>query len=284
MARIRSFRPDVWDCDEFVQMSPNAQLCLFRLMTHVSDEGRIKCRPAFLMSRLYPDGDVGEDWLAALLEEVCSAGFAVAYENNGKPYLSLIWNDKSSPIRQVINRPTESSIPAPDAKGSKPFNSWLTEGLMESLTASRRERLSAAGSEGSVSDSRGKGRDWTGPDWTGRESPGRSLTGPSSGSGGRRSVSGSGSAGGLASASAPAGESDPEQDKKRPRYLTVSPPARAYIIDAARALQSEDSRGYEYAVHALLRLHYPREQIDDEVGEARVKLISEAAQQNGSAS
>lgn len=284
MARIRSFRPDVWDCDEFVQMSPNAQLCLFRLMTHVSDEGRIKCRPAFLMSRLYPDGDVGKEWLAALLEEVCSAGFAAAYENDGKPYLSLIWDDKSSPIRQVINRPTTSSIPAPDAKGSKPFNAWLTEGLMERLTAARRERLTAAGSEGSVSDSRGKGRDWTGPDWTGRESPGRSLTGPSPDAEGRRSVSGSGSAGGLASASAPAGESDQNQAKQKIKRLTVSPPAKAYIIDAARALQTEDSRGYEYAVHSLLRLHYPREQIDEEVAEARIRLIAAAAQQNGAAS
>lgn len=74
--------------------------------------------------------------------------------------------------------------------------------------------------------------------------------------------SGSGSAEGLASA--------PPGTTRKP----MSQAAKKYAVAAAGALNRRDQEGYDYAVESLLRLGHPRDQIDDEVGEARISLIA----------
>lgn len=86
--------------------------------------------------------------------------------------------------------------------------------------------------------------------------------------------SGSGSAGGLTSASRV------EEKPDRSKYLAISPPARAHIEEAVAALERENQAAYDYATQALGRMGYTRPQIDEEVTQSRLGLI---ASRNGSA-
>lgn len=111
MARIRSIHPDALKSDKLAALSPEAERCWWRLITHLDDEGRGEDDPGLLSAYLFPkiasaDERAVDGWLA----EMATVGLLVRYEHKGKRYLGDVyrWGDYQKP-----QRPTPSRVPKP---------------------------------------------------------------------------------------------------------------------------------------------------------------------------
>jgi len=110
MARIRTFKPDIWTDDKFVPMSPFARLFFLGMMNHADDLGRLTYNPSQLKWQILPADDVDP---VALLEEITrprddGKSLARLYTVNGEKFLAMNFAK-----HQRIDKPTPSKLPPP---------------------------------------------------------------------------------------------------------------------------------------------------------------------------
>ena len=133
MARIRSVKPDIWQDEEFGNISHDARLLFLGLITQADDEGRQNGANRLVWSLLYPWEDFNPDALEGWLGELEMARLIQRYEKNGRVYISL----PSWKKHQKISHPTPSKLPkpprfsrkAPEDSGNAPeTNGTIPEG------------------------------------------------------------------------------------------------------------------------------------------------------------
>lgn len=83
MSRIRSIHPGLWTDEEFVGLSAYARLLFMGLWNECDDKGVFEWKPLTIKMRLLPADNID---VAALLEEITTAGSIRQYEVDGKPY------------------------------------------------------------------------------------------------------------------------------------------------------------------------------------------------------
>jgi len=110
MARIRTIKPDAFASETLSKLSMEAERSFFGLLTQVDDKGRAKDRPAVLNGALWPlrPGHGKEDMARDMDAMVEADGLLCRYEVDGSQYFHL----PTFLVHQVINRPSESKMPA----------------------------------------------------------------------------------------------------------------------------------------------------------------------------
>jgi len=107
MARIRTVKPEFWTDEKIVELSPFARLLFIGLWNFADDEGRMTCAAKSIKARVLPCDDVS---IHGLLSELSLSALVKVYGVHGIGYLEITGFRK----HQRINRPTDSTIPAPD--------------------------------------------------------------------------------------------------------------------------------------------------------------------------
>lgn len=130
--RIRTIKPEFFGSRTVNSMSIGARYTAIGMLSAADDRGRLEHLLAAIRGHVFPKGDVTERRLAALIGETLQSQFALAYEADGWSYLWLpgFWR------HQVINRPTESSLPPhpSDPYGEIPIVDALREFREDSLS------------------------------------------------------------------------------------------------------------------------------------------------------
>jgi hypothetical protein len=164
--RIRTVKPEFFGDRKVRAISEPARFTAIGLICAADDRGRAQRLIPELRGFIYPSGDVSERGLQKRLEEILGVGIAVGYEVDGERCLWLpnFWR------HQVINRPTESLLPAhpEDPYGDLPVVDALKKfredslinhgGLTPSRGGARFPRsssLSLSSSTNNVNDSNG---------------------------------------------------------------------------------------------------------------------------------
>lgn len=83
MSRIRSVHPSLFTDEEFMCLSPYAQVFMIGLWTECDDQGVFAWKPMTLKARILPAANAD---VPALLEELVRAGFVRAYSVDDKSY------------------------------------------------------------------------------------------------------------------------------------------------------------------------------------------------------
>ena len=111
MARKRMIDPNIWQSEDFGNLSDLAKLIFIGLFSLADDEGRGRCNPVYLKSTLFPykEGLRSAD-VEVALSEISRTMSVVFYSCDEKSYYSLYnWS-----TWQKIDKPTDSKIPAFD--------------------------------------------------------------------------------------------------------------------------------------------------------------------------
>ena len=111
MARKRMIDPTIWDSEDFGKLSELAKIVFIGLFSLADDEGRGRCNPEYLKSKLFPyKGNLRSADIEKTLSEISSNMSVIFYLCDEKQYYWLYnWN-----TWQKIDRPTSSKIPAFD--------------------------------------------------------------------------------------------------------------------------------------------------------------------------
>lgn len=83
MSRIRSVHPSLFTDEEFMCLSPHAQVLLIGIWTECDDQGVFAWKPMTLKARLLPAASVD---IPGILEEIAQARFIRQYTVDGKAY------------------------------------------------------------------------------------------------------------------------------------------------------------------------------------------------------
>ena len=109
--------PNIWNSEDFAQLSPFAKLVFIGLFSQADDEGRGRAKPAYLKSILFPyDEEITAADVEKALREIEGHMSATFYTHGEKEYYVL----RSWKRFQTINKPTASAIPLPEGYGSDP--------------------------------------------------------------------------------------------------------------------------------------------------------------------
>lgn len=120
MARIRSIKPEAFTSETLSGCSVAARWTFAGLWTVCDDDGRARSDPRLIKGAIWPlDDDVTAKDVAAMLDELESAGLICRYEAQGKGYLHAV----NFTEHQKPNRPTPSKLPA----CCKPVHGGLSE-------------------------------------------------------------------------------------------------------------------------------------------------------------
>ena len=103
--------PNIWDSEDFGNLSDLAKLVFVGLFSLADDEGRGRCNPGYLKSKLFPyKENLRSADIEKTLSEISSNMSVIFYLCDEKQYYSLYnWN-----TWQKIDKPTASKIPAFD--------------------------------------------------------------------------------------------------------------------------------------------------------------------------
>lgn len=105
MARIRTIKPEFFNNEDIVELSPLARLFYVSLWCESDREGRLVWKPKTLKLRYFPADDCD---ILALSKELIDLELIIIYEIEGKQYAEIPGFTK----HQVINnRESESIIP-----------------------------------------------------------------------------------------------------------------------------------------------------------------------------
>jgi hypothetical protein len=112
MPRIRTVKPAYPKNRKVRSVSRDARLLNIHLWNLADDEGRLQELPQWIIGEVFPtDEDVTPELLREWLGSLHDAGLIVRYEVAGERYIQC----QNFTEHQVINKPRESEIPAPDA-------------------------------------------------------------------------------------------------------------------------------------------------------------------------
>lgn len=163
MARIRSWRPELFESKRFAILSEGAQLMLLKLGSLADDEGLVRAEAHYLHATRYLYDSRTYAELDAMVDELEAARWIRTYSVDGDRYAELLgWRDPRALLYQAINRPTASRLPEPppmpDPSGSERAPVALTEPSVSPHGGVRDGSGSGSGREGkgSGSDARGK--------------------------------------------------------------------------------------------------------------------------------
>lgn len=108
MARKRMIDPNIWDSEDFGKLSDLSKLVFIGLFSLADDEGRGRCNPGYLKSKLFPyKENLRSADIEKTLSEISSNMSVIFYLCDEKQYYSLYnWS-----TWQKIDKPTSSKIP-----------------------------------------------------------------------------------------------------------------------------------------------------------------------------
>lgn len=157
MARIRSWRPELFESKRFSMLSEGAQLMLLKLGSLADDEGLVRAEPHYLHATRYLYDRRTYADLSALVDELEAARWIRTYHVDGDRYAELIgWRDPRALLYQAINRPTPSRLPEPPPM-PEPDGSGSTHGGLSEHSRSTHGALTDGSGSGSGSGREGKG-------------------------------------------------------------------------------------------------------------------------------
>lgn len=158
MPRIRTIKPEFWTSETVAELSLETRLTFIGIWNHCDDRGVWKLNPRLISSALYPLDDPSEAYARTVraLRELSESGRIVCFEAAGKRFFQVAnWTE-----HQRIDKPTNSTLPLPDAEGSTlltcPFPSLPEhDGSVPGafLEDSRPEVVSSKGREGNGEES-----------------------------------------------------------------------------------------------------------------------------------
>lgn len=146
--RIRTVKPEHAQDERVGRLSRDARLLFFTgLVTMADDEGRLRAMPALIIGHVFPyDADVTSAKLRKWLDEIEREGMIVRYEHQGTPYIAI----RRWKRHQRIDRPAESTLPAPPDPGLVAENSTNDRRMIDeassSVPAASRARADRIGS------------------------------------------------------------------------------------------------------------------------------------------
>ena len=139
MARIRSIKPEFWGSESITNLSREARLVYIGLWCFADDEGRFRAQLGVLAGQLFPEDDDGRDVVERALAELTGALTEDSVRTHGalsedsvspqsQPMVELYVGPDGHHYGQIvawakhqrINRPTPSSLPGPEDRGSRP--------------------------------------------------------------------------------------------------------------------------------------------------------------------
>jgi len=106
MPRIRTIKPEFWQCSDMADVSDKAKLLALGLLNQADDEGYFQSHPALIKAAIFPFSDSSVN-IHTLLTELSNINYIELFTGgNGKVY-GLIINFLK---HQKINRPSPSHI------------------------------------------------------------------------------------------------------------------------------------------------------------------------------
>lgn len=88
MARIRTYKPEIWSSETFTSLSFGARLLALGLWSHVDDRGVIPMKLRQWKALVFPSDEVSCEEVEVWRDELLAAdGFAESYEVGGQAYL-----------------------------------------------------------------------------------------------------------------------------------------------------------------------------------------------------
>ena len=139
MARIRSIKPEFWSSESITNLSREARLVYIGLWCFADDEGRFRAQLGVLAGQLFPEDDDGREVVERALAELTGALTESSRRPHGglteaslraqsRPMVELYVGPDGHHYGQIvawakhqrINRPTPSSLPGPEDRGSRP--------------------------------------------------------------------------------------------------------------------------------------------------------------------
>ena len=139
MARIRSIKPEFWGSESITNLSREARLVYIGLWCFADDEGRFRAQIGVLAGQLFPEDDDGREVVERALAELTGALTEDSLNPHGaltedslrtqsRPMVELYVGPDGHHYGQIvawakhqrINRPTPSSLPGPEDRGSRP--------------------------------------------------------------------------------------------------------------------------------------------------------------------
>lgn len=116
MPRIRTIKPGFFTSEDVSALPMRARLTWIGLWTHCDDQGRAKDNGKLIKAAVWPLDDVSLRDIEEDLATLADHGRIVRYEVDGRRYLAVTnWG------HQRINRPTDSTIPAPPGDTTRPL-------------------------------------------------------------------------------------------------------------------------------------------------------------------
>lgn len=127
MARIRTVKPEMWDCEKLGKMSPLARLTFIGLLNLSDDEGLLRGTVEFVCSSLHKYARPGvKRGTAGALKELAGGRLVLFYQS--KDEQSYCWV-KGFLEHQRVDRPRKTTLPIP--KGFQAFNRRIRRMLQE---------------------------------------------------------------------------------------------------------------------------------------------------------
>lgn len=108
MARIRSFKPELWSEGPFMAIrSHAARLMYLGMWNFADDQGVIPYAPKSIKARIFPgDEDIDQRQIVQMLDQLGGAGLLGLFENEGHRFLVIHgFREKGSLCHQVIDKP-----------------------------------------------------------------------------------------------------------------------------------------------------------------------------------
>ncbi|CAL62423.1 Hypothetical protein HEAR2292 [Herminiimonas arsenicoxydans] len=106
MARIRTIKPDFWTDEKLTECSMSARLFFIGMWNFADDNGNLTRSAKKMKMQIFPAESCDCE---ELIQELMAIGVLVEYSVDGDKYMHI----KGFTKHQVINRPSNSSIPKP---------------------------------------------------------------------------------------------------------------------------------------------------------------------------
>lgn len=147
MPRIRTIKPEFWSDSIVAELDFFTRLFYIGLWNFADDAGRGRAKAKEINGALFPhDDDVENRQVEEALQNLASKGRIVLYEADGQRYFQIVHWKK----HQVINRPSKSSIPAPDGfhEDAEDTHGAITETSVNEQGAFNTSRVHVGGGSG----------------------------------------------------------------------------------------------------------------------------------------
>jgi hypothetical protein len=103
--------PRIWDSQQVMQLSPEAFKTFIYLISQADDAGKLPVCWQMMASRIFPFGEVSADRLKEIVTEMDKMKLVILYVVDGKDFIK----HPNWTRYQKIDRPSESTIPEPEA-------------------------------------------------------------------------------------------------------------------------------------------------------------------------